>query len=456
MRIARVELYALELPLVEPFIISGGRIDARRSVIVVLHDDTGHVGYGEAAPDELPFYSEETLGSARDLITRVLVPRIAGREFDAPEAVDAALRENVRGNPFARAGIETAAWDLEAHRRGTGLPQLVAERLGVAPAASFPCGVALGIPEDRRADTLTRRVYEALQHGYRRVKIKVAPGWDDVAVRAARSGMAGTDVPLTADANGAYDWPEHEPALRALDDAGLLYIEQPLAPDELVGHARLAHTLKTPLCLDETLARREDGAPGRSARRPDGVEPQGASGRRAHRGVPHLPGRGGVRGPAVGRNDARVRHRVPGGRRGRGARGVRLSVGRGAERALVRARCGCDQADHEPGRSHGRAGRVDRQIARRGALPFGDSQFTYRHIMIPIEHQPRGYWATNLYTSPPQASQVRSPAQRSAAARGPALQTGARRYACAAARHRADRVHGHRLEMGLDVRGRRA
>src|SRR5881409_2578433 len=253
MRIARVELYAIELPFAEPFILSGGRIDARRSVVAVLHDGEGHVGYGESAPDELPFYSEETLGSARDLIPRVLAPRIAGQEFDSPEAVDAALRENVRGNPFARAGIETAAWDLEAHRRGTGLPQLVAERLGVAAAASFPCGVALGIPEDRRAETLTRRVYEAVQHGYRRVKIKVAPGWDDVAVRAARAGMAGTDLPLTVDANGVYGWPEHEPALRALDDAGLLYIEQPLAPDELVGHARLAHALRTPLCLDETL-----------------------------------------------------------------------------------------------------------------------------------------------------------------------------------------------------------
>jgi O-succinylbenzoate synthase len=252
-RIARVELYELELPFTEPFIISGGRIDARRSVVVVLHDDEGHVGYGEAAPDELPFYSEETLGSARDLITRVLVSRLAGRTFDSLEAVDAALREHVRGNPFARAGLETAAWDLEAHRRATGLAQLVAERLGVAPAASFPCGVALGIPADRRADTLTRRVADALQHGYRRVKIKVAPEWDAVAVRAARAGMAGTDLPLTVDANGAYAWPEHERALRALDDAGLLYIEQPLAPEELVGHARLARALTTPLCLDETL-----------------------------------------------------------------------------------------------------------------------------------------------------------------------------------------------------------
>jgi o-succinylbenzoate synthase len=219
----------------------------------VLHDDEGHTGYGEAAPDELPFYSEETLGSARDLITRVLAPRIAGREFDSPEAVDAVLRENVRGNPFARAGLETAAWDLDAHRRGTGVAQLVAERLGVVPQASFSCGVALGIPEDRRPETLTRRVYEALRQGYQRVKIKVAPGWDGAAVRAARAGMAGTDLPLTVDANGAYAWSEHEPALRELDDAGLLYIEQPLAPDELVGHARLAHTLKTPLCLDETL-----------------------------------------------------------------------------------------------------------------------------------------------------------------------------------------------------------
>ena len=253
MHIARVELYELELPLAQPFIISGGRIDARRSIIVVLHDEAGHVGYGEAAPDELPFYSEETLGGARDLITRVLVPRVAGRAFESPEAVDAALRDHVRGNPFARAGIETAAWDLEAHRRGTGLARLVGERLGVAPAASFSCGVALGIPEDHRPDTLTRRVYEALQHGYRRVKIKVAPEWDDVAVRAARAGMAGADLPLTVDANGAYTWPEHERALRALDGAGLLYIEQPLAPDELVGHARLAAALATPVCLDETL-----------------------------------------------------------------------------------------------------------------------------------------------------------------------------------------------------------
>ena len=253
MRIARVELHELTLPLLEPFIISGGAITERRSLIVTLFDDGGLAGYGESPPFDLPFYSEETLVSARDLLERVLIPRVVGRDFDAPEAVDAALRLNVRGNPFARAGLETAAWDLAAVRGNTGLAALLGARLGVAPAAAVPCGVALGIPADRRLETLTQRVYDAVQHGYARVKIKVAPGWDVAAVRAARQGMAGTSLPLTVDANGAYAWPADEAALRGLDDCELLYIEQPLGPDQLVGHARLGETLRTPVCLDETL-----------------------------------------------------------------------------------------------------------------------------------------------------------------------------------------------------------
>jgi O-succinylbenzoate synthase len=253
MRIARAELFELTLPLLEPFVISGGAMTERRSIVVVLHDEAGHVGFGESPPFQYPFYSEETLVSARDMIARVLLPRIVGQEFDGPEAVDAALRDGVRGNWFARAGVETAAWDLEAYRRNTGLAALLAERVGVAPAASVACGVALGIPPGREPAELTRAVYDAVRHGYRRVKIKVAPGWDEAAVRAARQGLEGSELPLTVDANGAYEWPRDERALRALDDAELLYIEQPLHPDELVGHARLAEQLRTPICLDETL-----------------------------------------------------------------------------------------------------------------------------------------------------------------------------------------------------------
>jgi o-succinylbenzoate synthase len=253
MRLTRIDLLELALPLAEPFIISGGTMTVRRSLVVVVHDDGGHVGYGESPPFELPFYSEETLGSARLLLQHVLIPRLVGRDVDGPEAVDAVLREGIRGNPFARAALETAAWDLEASIRGTGIAALLAERLGVTPAARIPCGVAFGIPADRSVGTLARWIEDALGHGYRRVKIKVAPGWDSEPVKAARDVLAGTGIPLTVDANGGYRWPEHESALRELDEHKLLYIEQPLAPDELLGHVRLAQTLRTPICVDETL-----------------------------------------------------------------------------------------------------------------------------------------------------------------------------------------------------------
>jgi O-succinylbenzoate synthase len=253
MPIERIELYELTLPLLEPFIISGGTMTERRSLVVILHDDQGHKGYGESPPFELPFYSEETLVSARDILERVLIPRLIKAGVEAPEEVDRVLRAGVRGNPFARSALETAAWDLEAARRKKGLAALLAEQVGAKPTASISCGVALGIPQDRSVETLRRWIDEGLARGYRRVKIKVAPGWDTAPVEAARQAMEGSRLPLTVDANGGYEWPEHESNLRGLDQAGLLYIEQPLAPDELVGHATLATDLHTPICLDETL-----------------------------------------------------------------------------------------------------------------------------------------------------------------------------------------------------------
>jgi O-succinylbenzoate synthase len=251
--IQRIELYELVLPLVEPFIISGGKMVERRSLVVVLHDDQGRTGYGESPPFELPFYSEETLAGARHLLEQVLIPRVLSSEAESPEDMDQLVRQGVRGNPFARAALETAAWDLEAARRNTSMAQLLAERLGVKPQTAIPCGVALGIPQNRSLETLRKWVDGALAKGYRRVKIKVAPGWDAPAVRAASEAMAGSDFPLTVDANGAYVWPEHEANMRAIDEFELLYFEQPLAPDELLGHVGLTRELRTPICVDETL-----------------------------------------------------------------------------------------------------------------------------------------------------------------------------------------------------------
>jgi O-succinylbenzoate synthase len=181
----------------------------------------------------------------------------------SPLDADAILRMGVRGNAFARAGADTAVWDLFCHRRQVTLLDLIVDTLrhmGVherhlAARDRVPCGVALGIPDDGATATLADWTREALAHGYRRVKIKIRPGWDVAPIRAVRDAIAscGRALLFWADANASYDLERDADALRAIDAEGLLFIEQPLQHDDLVDHAALSARLRTPICLDESL-----------------------------------------------------------------------------------------------------------------------------------------------------------------------------------------------------------
>lgn len=175
---------------------------------------------------------------------------------------DAMLRLGVRGNPFARAGAETAVWDLFCHRRGVRLVDLMLDALRTMGTddrhlharSRVTCGVALGIPEDGAPGTLGGWTREALAHGYPRVKIKIRPGWDVEPIGAVRAAIgSGRAVLLWADANASYDLHRDRAALQAIDAEGLLFIEQPLQDDDLVDHAALTKQIRTPVCLDESL-----------------------------------------------------------------------------------------------------------------------------------------------------------------------------------------------------------
>jgi O-succinylbenzoate synthase len=261
--IARCRLYEVAVPLVEPFRLSVGTLRTRRSLIVELTSASGAAGYGESAPFEAPFYSEETLFSATGHIAWQLFPRLAGRRFGSLEEAVDALEEGVRGNRMARAGVETALWDLVSASAGVPLRVLLAaalERLGVPEAQRaardhVESGAALGIPDDGRLETLVGQAFAALDAGHRRVKIKIGPGWDLVPVRAVREAarVTGRPLELWVDANGGYQRAEHLAALRALDGEGLVMIEQPLPPDDVLGTIALGQELATPVCLDESL-----------------------------------------------------------------------------------------------------------------------------------------------------------------------------------------------------------
>lgn len=245
MRIERIELRLLRLPLVRSFETSFGRIDDRAFVLVSLEED-GAVGMGECVADERPFYSSETTRTAWHIISEFLAPMMLGRIFAHPREVFDAFAI-VRGHHMAKAALEMAAWDLFARQQDRPLASI----LGGTDAAitnGIVSGVSIGIQDS--LDGLAARVEAELAAGYRRIKIKIKPGWDLEAVRVVRARFGA--VPLMVDANAAYTL-EDSAHLARLDAFDLMMIEQPLEYDDLRDHARLQAAIRTPICLDESI-----------------------------------------------------------------------------------------------------------------------------------------------------------------------------------------------------------
>ncbi|MGN6221214.1 MAG: o-succinylbenzoate synthase [Microbacterium sp.] len=244
MRIDRVRLFEVNLPLVHSFETSSHRKTGLTHVLVEVTDADGRVGWGEIASPADPFYGPETTTTAWTIAERYLVPAVIGPSWDAPEQLEDAWRR-IRGHEFAKAGFSLAAWDL--HARSAGVP--LAGALG-GTRTEVVAGVSLGI--EPTLEQLLAQVARQVEAGYARVKLKIAPGWDVEPVRAVRSAYP--DLDLHVDANGAYaDTAETSAVMRALDAHGLTMIEQPYAPRDFVAHARLQAMLSTPICLDESV-----------------------------------------------------------------------------------------------------------------------------------------------------------------------------------------------------------
>jgi O-succinylbenzoate synthase len=241
MRIDRIELHHIELPLVHPFETSFGCETSRPCILVAVHA-AGLTGWGECVAGAGPWYSYETIGTAWHVLRDVLIPMVLGQEIVSPANLEARFRP-VRGHPMARAGLEIAVWDLLAQEQGLSL----AVSLG-GQRDCVPVGVSLGI--EPSIEKLLEKVGRQVEEGYGRVKLKIKPGWDVRAVRAVRERWP--DLPLQVDANASYT-PAHAAILRELEQFDLLMIEQPFHHDDILDHARLQAQLRTPLCLDESI-----------------------------------------------------------------------------------------------------------------------------------------------------------------------------------------------------------
>jgi O-succinylbenzoate synthase len=242
MQIDQIDLSLVRLPLVRPFQTSSSRKVQLEHILVRVLSSEGGIGWGECACPSDPFYCAETVETCWHILRDFLAPMVLGRSWSSIKELTG-LYGRIKGNAFARAGLEMACWDALARSQGRPLHILLG---GTNP--EILSGVSLGIEE--KIDHLLARIDQSVDEGYRRVKLKIGPGWDVDVVRRVREQHP--SFPLQVDANSAYTLADSA-RLRELDAFNLVLIEQPLAHDDIIDHARLQAQLQTPICLDESI-----------------------------------------------------------------------------------------------------------------------------------------------------------------------------------------------------------
>ena len=247
MKIQKIELIEINLPLVHFFETSFGRTYERRIILVRVEDADGAEGWGEITCGESPSYCEEWTDSAWVTAEKILAPMVVGKE--AASASDIfGLMKRVRGHRMAKAGIETACWDLESKKLGVPLWK----HLG-GVKNEIECGVSIGIQDS--VEQLIGKIQTEIDAGYRRIKIKIAPHWDYDVIEKVREEFG--DILLMGDANSAYTLKDID-LFKRMDAFGLMMFEQPLAYDDMVDHAKLQREISTPICLDESIKSSDD------------------------------------------------------------------------------------------------------------------------------------------------------------------------------------------------------
>src|SRR5579859_6546007 len=241
MKLEAVEMRRIKMSLVAPFETSFGVQTERDILLLKAMTDVG-VGWGECVATEEPVYSSEYIEAAQHVLVHHMLPRLLAQASIGAADVALLLRP-VIGHRMAKSAIEMAVLDAELRAKGRSFAQYFG---AVRPAVD--CGVSVGI--QRSIPELVEVVGRYVAEGYRRVKLKIKPGWDIEPVRAVRAKFG--DIPLQVDANTAYSI-DDGPHLAELDRFDLLLIEQPLPEEQVLAHAQVARLLQTPICLDESI-----------------------------------------------------------------------------------------------------------------------------------------------------------------------------------------------------------
>ena len=246
MKIEAITLRELQIPLIHFFETSFGRTYNRRLLLVTVHSD-GLEGWGECVAGEEPYYCEEYIDAAWDVIVRYLGLSLLGKSLQSGREVPALLAK-VREHRMAKGALENAAWDAEAQEKSLPLWKLLG-----GTQREVACGVSIGIQDSH--EQLLQKIETEISAGYQRIKLKVKPGWDVDVLEKVRTRWP--KILLSCDANSAYTLNDLD-HLKTFDQFKLLMIEQPLWNDDFYFHARLQKSIETAICLDEAIRSSRD------------------------------------------------------------------------------------------------------------------------------------------------------------------------------------------------------
>lgn len=247
MKIKEITIRHLKMPLKHPFSTSFGTIVNKDFLLLEVADERGTIGFGESVAFEAPWYTEETLKTTWHMLEDFLIPLILNQKIQHPDDT-IELFKGIRKNNMAKSAIEGALWDIYVQQTNQSLAQALGGK-----KEKIEVGISLGIQET--IEKQIEVVAKAVNDGYKRIKLKIKPGWDVEMMRILRKKFP--DVPMMADANSAYTLADIE-ILKQLDEFNLMMIEQPLASDDIIDHAVLQKQIKTPICLDESILSLED------------------------------------------------------------------------------------------------------------------------------------------------------------------------------------------------------
>ena len=248
MRVEAITLREIHMPLVHFFETSFGRTYSRRILLLTAHCE-GVDGWAECVAGEDPYYSGEWLETAWPTLQRYLAPAVLGKDLNSGSDCPP-LMAKVRGHRMAKTVVENAVWHAQATQKKQPLWKLLG-----GTRREIPCGVSIGIQDS--VEQLLDKIEAELAAGYRRIKVKIKPGWDVNVLERIRARWP--EITLSCDANSAYRLEELE-HLRKLDQFNLLMIEQPLWNDDLYYHAELQRQMRTAICLDESIRHARDAA----------------------------------------------------------------------------------------------------------------------------------------------------------------------------------------------------